>query len=148
MTLRLAPRRRASRIVLAASAVVAALGLVACAPGGPSEPANMIGTWTGEYSYALADGTVATSKETIVIERQEGANIWGYEEWTGPDGATDRDELVGQIGLGFTTFVLTEEDGFFSGVVNEDRMAVRYIRLGEGHTTFEVELTRSSSSGE
>lgn len=108
----------------------------------------MIGTWTGEYTYPQADGTVVTSTETIVIERQEGASIWGYEEWTAPDGSTGRDELVGQIGLGFSTFVLTEEEGFFSGVVSEDRMAVRYIRLGDGNTTFEVELTRSPSSGE
>ena len=105
----------------------------------------MIGTWTGEYTYPLPDGTTVTSTETIVIERQDGASVWGYEEWTAPDGSTGRDELVG---LGFTTFVLTEEEGFFSGVVNEDRMAVRYIRLGEENTTFEVELTRSPSSGE
>lgn len=108
----------------------------------------MIGTWTGEYTYPLPDGSVAQSTQTIVIERQEGASLWGYEEWTGPDGRTERDELVGQIGLGFTTFVLTEEEGFFSGVVNDDRMAVRYIRLGENNTTFEAELTRSPSSGE
>ncbi len=144
----LMPRSRVSRGVLATSAAALALGLVACAPSGPSEPANMIGTWTGEYTYPLPDGTTVTSTETIVIERQDGASVWGYEEWTAPDGSTGRDELVGQIGLGFTTFVLTEEEGFFSGVVNEDRMAVRYIRLGEENTTFEVELTRSPSSGE
>lgn len=147
MRLPLVPRSRVSRGIVLASAAALALGVSACAPQGPSEPANMIGTWTGEYTYPLPDGTTATSTETIVIERQDGASVWGYEEWTGPDGQTDRDELVGQIGLGFTTFVLTEEDGFFSGVVNEDRMAVRYIRLGEENTTFEVELTRSPSSG-
>ena len=141
------PRSRVSRGLVLASAAALALGVSACAPSGPSEPANMIGTWTGEYTYPLPDGTTVTSTETIVIEKQEGASIWGYEEWTGPDGQTDRDELVGQIGLGFTTFVLTEEDGFFSGVVNEERMAVRYIRLGEDRTTFEVELTRSPSPG-
>lgn len=108
----------------------------------------MIGTWTGEYTYPQADGTVVNSSQTIVIERQDGANIWGYEEWTAPDGTTSRDELVGQIGLGFTTFVLTEEEGFFSGVVNEDRMAVRFIRLGDSNTSFEVELTRNSTSGD
>jgi len=143
----LMPRSRVSRGVLAVSAAALALGVTACAPGGPSEPVNMIGTWTGEYTYPLPDGTVATATETIVIERQEGASVWGYEEWTS-NGQTDRDELVGQIGLGFTTFVLTEEEGFFSGVVNDDRMAVRYIRLGEGNTTFEVELTRNSASGD
>jgi hypothetical protein len=141
------PRSRLSRSIVLTSVAVAAFGLTACAPGGPSEPANMIGTWTGEYTYPLPDGSVAQSTQTIVIERQEGASLWGYEEWTGPDGRTERDDLVGQIGLGFTTFVLTEEEGFFSGVVNDDRMAVRYIRLGEANTTFEAELTRSTSSG-
>lgn len=128
------------RVLALAACSLAAVSAAACAPTGDSGPPDMVGTWIGDYSYPLADGSVTESREVIVITRQEGRLLWGYEDWD-EDGVQDS-ELTGQIAVQGTTFVLTEEEGFFSGVVDGDRMFVRYIRTGPEHTTFEVELTR------
>jgi hypothetical protein len=139
---------RRLRTALAAVFAVVTLGIgtAACAPTeGSSEPANLVGTWTGSYSYPLQDGTVFDADQTIVVERQEGVNVWGYEEWTNEQGS-QRTEFVGQVGVGGNTFVLTEESGFFSGFVDGDSMAVRFIRIDAAYTTFELELTRASTS--
>lgn len=139
-------RRLRTALSAVFAVVTLSVGVAGCAPSeGSSEPANLVGTWTGSYSYPLQDGTVSEAEQTIVVERQEGANVWGYEEWTNEDGS-QRTEFVGQVGVGGNTFVLTEEGGFFSGFVDGDTMAVRFIRIDEDHTTFELELTRPSPS--
>jgi hypothetical protein len=137
-------RRRIRSTLLAATSVGLLMAVAGCAPTGDAEPANMVGTWTGEVTYALPNGTTTTITEQLVIEKQDGPNLWGFQQ-SGAGGG-QRDELVGQLGLGGTTFVLTETDGFYSGVVEGDRMAVRYIELGDANTSYEVELTRESSN--
>ena len=134
--------KRATVLTAAAALLLTAAG---CAPSGSTEPVSMVGTWTGEFTYPLANGTTATVTERIVIETQDGRNIWGYQESAGSD---QQDALVGQLGIGGNTFVLTETDGFFSGVVDADRMAVRYIELGDTNTSYEVELTRKGVAEE
>jgi hypothetical protein len=139
-------RRLRTALAAVFAIVTVSLGASACAPApASSEPANLLGTWTGSYSYPLVDGTVFEADQTIVVERQEGANVWGYQEWANDQGP-QRTEFIGQVGVGGNTFVLTEEAGFFSGFVDGDSMAVRFIRIDEQHTTFELELTRTPSS--
>lgn len=139
-------RRLRTALAIAFAAVTLSIGVTGCTQSeGSSEPANLVGTWTGSYSYPLLDGTAFEAEQTIVVERQEGANVWGYQEWANEDGP-QRTEFVGQVGVGGNTFVLTEEGGFFSGFVDGDSMAVRFIRIDENHTTFELELTRPSPS--
>lgn len=139
-------RRLRTALAVVFAAVTLSVGVAGCAPSeGSAEPANLVGTWSGSYSYPLQDGTAFEAEQTIVVERQEGANVWGYQEWANADGP-QRTEFVGQVGVGGNTFVLTEEGGFFSGFVEGDTMAVRFIRIDEDHTTFELELTRPSTS--
>lgn len=139
-------RQRGRRTLIIAASVVLAGSMAACAPSGSSEPVDVVGTWTGEVTYPLPNGTTATITERLVIEKQDGRNLWGYQQSAA--GSTQRDNLVGQLGIGGNTFVLTDEDGFYSGVVDADRMAVRYIELGDANTSYEVELTREGAPNE
>jgi major membrane immunogen (membrane-anchored lipoprotein) len=121
-----------------------ALALVAAAvlvSGCSSEPPSVVGTWVGDYRFALADGSDNSSVETLVITRQEGDLLWGYEQWE-EDGEQMRADLTGTM-TGDNGLVLTESEGFFEGTVNGDTMLVVFVKVAPAqHTAFEVSLTR------
>lgn len=122
---------------------LAAIGLVlaACTASTSSTP-DLVGTWVGNYSFALADGSARASTETLVITRQDGLLLWGYEEWQ-EDGRPMRDPLTGTVTDGGSGIVLTEPQGFYEGTVDEDTMTVVFTRVdATQHTAFEVTLTR------
>lgn len=121
-----------------------ALALVAAGvlvTGCSSEPPSVVGTWVGNYRFALADGSDNSSVETLVITRQEGDLLWGYEQWE-ENGEQMRADLTGTLTDG-DGIVLTEPAGFFEGKVNGDTMLVVFTKIdAEQHTAFEVSLTR------
>ncbi len=124
-----------------ATLVAAALLLSACQQSGVDDP-NLVGTWTGDYSFALPDGTANPSIETLVITRQEGDLLWGYEQWE-ESGKEMRADLTGTLTDDGSGLVLTEPAGFYRGTIDGDRMIVVFTRTdAEQHTAFEVELTR------
>jgi hypothetical protein len=80
--------------------------------------------------------------ETLVVERADGELLFGYDEFVA-DGETTRIPVTGSMDLDGEGFVLTEEGGFFAGrVVDDDTIAVRFVRVDAEYTTFEVELRR------
>ncbi|MHB1166312.1 MAG: hypothetical protein ACYC90_15065 [Candidatus Nanopelagicales bacterium] len=128
---------------LPALAATAVLILAACSPAASSAtPPDVVGTWVGEYSFALADGSANPSTETLVISRQEDGLLWGYEQWE--EGGTQMHApLTGSLVDGGRGIVLTEPAGFYRGTVDGDTMTVVFTRVdAEQHTAFEVVLTR------
>lgn len=127
------------RRMLAAVVLVAALA--AC--GADDTLPDVTGTWVGDYQYALPDGSRVNATERIIIERQEAELVWGFEEWTGGDGALERTGLTGALVNGGTEIVLTEQGGFFQGTVAEATMTLTFVRTTKAqHTAFQVTLTR------
>lgn len=124
---------------LALSLSASALLLTAC---GSSATPNLVGTWVGDYSFALADGSANPSTETLVITRQSEDLLWGYEQWE-EDGKQMRADLTGTLTDAGAGFVLTEPAGFYRGTIDGDTMVVVFTRVdAEKHTAFEVTLTR------
>ena len=124
---------------LAVALVSAALLVSGCSQS--SGTSNVVGTWVGDYAFALADGSANKSVETLVITRQEGDLLWGYEQWE-EDGEQMRADLTGTLTDG-SGILLTEPAGFFTGTVDDDTMLVTFTKIDtEQHTAFEVSLTR------
>lgn len=133
-------RRMNVRLVLSAPLFAAALLTAACSSSSGSP--DLVGTWVGDYSFALPDGTANPSVEMLVITRQEGALLWGYEQWE-ESGKQMRADLTGTLTDDGSGLVLTEPAGFYRGTIDGDRMVVVFTRTdAEQHTAFEVELTR------
>jgi hypothetical protein len=125
---------------LALSLVAIAVLVSGCSQGN-SEPPSVVGTWVGDYRFALADGSDNSSVETLVITLQEGDLLWGYEQWE-ENGEQMRADLTGTM-TGDNGIVLTESEGFFEGTVNGDTMLVVFVKVAPAqHTAFEVSLTR------
>jgi len=132
---------RHTRIMKIRNGLALTLAAAAFVSGCSSEPPNVVGTWVGDYRFALADGSDNSSVETLVITRQEGNLLWGYEQWE-EDGEQMRADLTGTLTDG-NGIVLTEPAGFFEGEVSGDTMLVVFTKVNaEGHTAFEVSLTR------
>ena len=131
-----------TRRVGAAAASLCLAGVLAACSTGSSAPPDIVGTWSGTYTYPEVGGGRQESGLTIVITKQDGALLYGYEEWQ-DGGNTLKADLVGSLTDGAPSFVLVEAGGFFSGAVNGDTMTVRFIRTVEGsNTSFETRLTR------
>lgn len=121
--------------------VIALTVFVSGCSQGTSEPSSVVGTWVGDYRFALADGSDNSSVETLVITRQEGDLLWGYEQWE-ENGEPMRADLTGTLTEG-NGIVLTEPAGFFDGTLDGDTMLVVFTKIdAEQHTAFEVSLTR------
>lgn len=124
---------------LAALSVLAAALTASC---GSTQSPNAVGTWVGDYSFALADGSANSSIETLVITRQDGSILWGYEQWE-EAGKQMRADLTGSITDDGSGIVLTEPAGFYQGTINGDTMTVVFTRIDANqHTAFEVSLAR------
>lgn len=116
--------------------------LVSACSGESSVTPDLVGTWVGDYAFALADGSTNQSIETLVITRQSDGLLWGYEQWE-ENGKQLRAPLTGTLTDGGTGLVLTEPAGFYRGTVDDDTMVVVFTRIdAEQHTAFEVSLTR------
>lgn len=122
-------------------AIALAVALAAC--GFDDTLPDVTGTWVGDYQYALLDGSQVSATERVIIERQEAELLWGYEEWTGEDGALQRTGLTGALMNGGTQIILTERGGFFQGTVSDTTMTLTFVRTTKAqHTAFQVVLTR------
>lgn len=107
---------------------------------------NLVGTWSGEYEFP-SKGKVIPTALKLVVERQEGANLFGYESFVNADGETIKFELVGTVNIdpidGEAEAVMATTGFFFDiEVVDEDQLAARFVRTDDKPTTFFVNLTR------
>lgn len=133
---------KSRRLAAAAGAALMAITLTACSSGsGSATPPDVVGTWTGEYTYPVQDGTSMASTETITITEQDGVMLWATTAWTA-SGDTGQGQAVGTI-IDGTRIVIAENDGgAFQGTVEGDTMTLVFTRTDAQNTAFEVVLTR------
>lgn len=128
------------RAALMIVTVVAATVLAACSST-PATP-NLVGSWSGDYTYPQVGGGAVQTSMTLTITKQDGLLLYGYEEW-GDGTTTLRADVVGSLSADSPTFVLALSGGFFSGAVDGNTMVVRFVRSVEGSSTsFETRLTK------
>ncbi len=109
---------------------------------------NLLGTWTGEYEFPYGDTVIKTSLD-LVIERQEGSNLFGYETFVNGEGETIRYDLVGTANIdpvdGEVEVVMATTGFFFDiEVVSAERLSARFVRTDDKPTTFVVELRKKA----
>jgi hypothetical protein len=120
---------------------VAAVGVLAACSNSPATP-DLLGSWSGTYTYPTVGGGAMPASMTLTITKQDGLLLYGYQEW-GSGSDTQRADLVGSLSAESPTFVLTMGGGFFTGAVEDTTMNVRFVRTVEGSTTsFEASLTK------
>lgn len=151
------PIRRTSRRLLAAALCTASLSLATTACSDDSNDVattttaaavvpNLVGSWAGSYEFP-SKGKVIKTALTLVIERQEGENLFGYESFVDGAGKTIRFDLVGTAAInpadGEPDIVLTTTGFWFDiSVVDETHLAARFVRADDKPTTFLVNLTK------
>lgn len=124
---------------------LAALGACGAGPAGAAtvRPVDLVGTWEGDYSYPSPDGSVHPSHQTLVIDRQDGANLWGHDEFVDRTGAVVRIPVLGSVVDG--DIGLAEKSGFFLGrLTRRNTMVLRFVLVGETPTSFRVTLKRTA----
>lgn len=109
---------------------------------------NLVGTWGGKYEFP-SKGKVIPTALNLVIERQEGVNLFGYESFVDSSGETIKFDLVGTVNIdpidGEAEAVMATTGFFFDiEVIDADHLAARFVRTDDKPTTFFVNLTRQT----
>lgn len=107
---------------------------------------DLVGTWSGKYEFPSKGKVIPTALD-LVIERVEGANLFGYESFVDAKGKTIRFDLVGTAEVNAATGrvdVAMATTGFYFDidVVDADHLTARFVRTDDKPTTFLVNLTR------
>ena len=127
-----------SRVIVLAA--VLAAGLAGC-----SDPAlpDLQGTWNGASNYADAGGTAKGGPETLVIERQEGALLWGYTEYTDIDGTAKKEVVTGTL-TSDGGVVLTEQATLWQGEYDDGELTfvVSWTKGAGNHSAFDMTMTK------
>lgn len=130
------------RLAAAAAAALMATTLAACSSdSGTAAPPDVVGTWTGEYTYPVQDGTTMASTETITITKQDGVMLWATTAWTAV-GDTGQNEAVGTLVDGSRIVIAENDGGAFEGTVEGNTMTLVFTRTDAQNTTFKVVLIR------
>ena len=112
----------------------------------PATVPDLVGSWTGAYEFP-SKGKVIKTALTLVIERQEGENLFGYESFVDGKGATIKFGLVGTAAINQATgradIVLATTGFWFDiSVVDSTHLVARFVRTDDKPTTFLVNLTK------
>lgn len=112
-------------------------------PAGVTTPPSLVGQWEGTYRFPTPEGQLVTSPLRLVIERQDGEGLWGYEEFE-DGGQTIRVPLTGTVdadgtGLGLSATGLVV-DGELRGA---DTLVLRFFKVSDPASSFEATLERS-----
>lgn len=149
-------RHRLARVlVVGVGAASLSLTAVACGTDASDSAAtpttvqqvpDLVGTWSGNYEFP-SKGKVIPTALNLVIERAEGANLFGYESFVDAKGETIRFDLVGTAEVNAATGrvdVAMATTGFYFDidVVDADHLTARFVRTDDKPTTFLVNLTR------
>ena len=107
---------------------------------------DLVGTWSGKYEFP-SKGKVIPTALNLVIERAEGANLFGYESFVDAAGKTIKFDLVGtaetNIATGRVDIAMATNGFYFDiDVVDADHLVARFVRTDNKPTTFLVNLTR------
>jgi hypothetical protein len=103
---------------------------------------DLLGAWEGSYQFPTPDGELFDSPLRLVVDKQDNGALWGYEEFE-DSGQTIRVPITGSLddegpGFGFaaTGLILV---GTMTGA---DEMSVRFYKVTDPATSFDVELRR------
>lgn len=138
--------------ILLSIAVAAALVTISAGCGessGSSEVpsgADLEGTWIVKASAGYDQGKPSTFSDDsrLVIDKAEGQAFAGYKAYT--DDENGAPTLVREVVNGAIAangeILITDEDGFFEGTLQDGVMTGRYAELGEDNTAMTVEYAR------
>ena len=107
---------------------------------------NLVGTFRGEYEFPYKGSVVKTSLD-LVIERQEGDTLFGYERFVNSSGEIIRFDLAGTANVDPVSnevrAVLVTTGFFFDiEVIDADHLGARFVKTDDKPTTFFVHLVR------
>ncbi|MDD2817598.1 MAG: hypothetical protein PHN51_02220 [Candidatus Nanopelagicales bacterium] len=135
--------RTRSAILIASATMLTAATVAGCSSQDTSAATNLVGTWSGTYSYPSVTHGTETSSLSIVITKQEGVLLWGTEKWTN-QGNNLEAALVGSAAPSNGQITLAEVGGSFNGFVQDSTMSLQFVRTDDPPTAFYVTLTRTS----
>lgn len=135
--------RTRSAILIASATMLTAATVAGCSSQDTSAATNLVGTWSGTYSYPSVTHGTETSSLSIVITKQEGVLLWGTEKWTN-QGKNLEAALVGSAAPSNGQITLAEVGGSFNGFVQDSTMSLQFVRTDDPPTAFYVTLTRTS----
>ncbi|MEI8332785.1 MAG: hypothetical protein WCH74_02860 [Chloroflexota bacterium] len=131
------------RTSLLAGLLVAVLAVAACSGSSGGTIPDITGTWTGSARFADVDGSIKTSPEKLVVEKQDSELVWGTVEYPNADGTTAKATVTGTFIDGGKGIVLTEPTTLWQGTVNGNTMTVTISwNRDPSHGAFQVTLTR------
>ena len=108
-------------------------------------PPDLVGSWEGSYAFPTIDGALVDSPLLVVIERQEGTALWGYEQFDDV-GQVIRIPFTGSFDADGQSFGLAATGLTIIGTMaGADQMNLRFFRVADPPTSFQVMVERTSS---
>jgi major membrane immunogen (membrane-anchored lipoprotein) len=132
-----------SRLMVVAAVLVAGLAGCSSADSADSTPPDLRGLWTGTSNYADAGGSAKGGPETLVIEKQDGALLWGYTEYTDIDGSEKKEGVTGTL-TDDDGVVLTEKATLWQGEYDDGSLTfvVSWTKGEDNHSAFTMTMTK------
>jgi hypothetical protein len=131
------------RTSLVAGVVLMVLAVAGCSGSTGGAIPDITGTWTGTGRYADVDGSVKSSTERFVVEKQDGELVWGTVEYQNPDGSTAKETVTGTFVDGGKNLVLTERASLWQGEVSGTTMKITVSWTTDpSHGAFRMTLTK------
>jgi hypothetical protein len=117
---------------------VTTLGVVAAPP-------DVVGSWEGAYMFPTIDGALVDSPLLVVIERQEGTALWGYEQFDDA-GQVIQIPFTGSFDADGQSFGLAATGLTIIGTMaGADQMNLRLFKVSDPPSSFQVMVERTSS---
>lgn len=112
-------------------------------PAGATTPPSLVGQWEGTYRFPTPEGQLVASPLRVVIERQDGEGLWGYEEFE-DGGQTIRVPLTGTVDASGTGVGLSATGLVVDGELrNADTLVLRFFKVSDPASSFQATLERS-----
>ena len=106
---------------------------------------DVVGSWEGAYKFPTIDGALVDSPLLVVIERQEGTALWGYEQFD-DGGQVIRIPFTGSFDADGQSFGLAATGLSVIGTMaGANQMNLRFFRVADPATSFQVMVKRTSS---
>lgn len=108
-------------------------------------PPDVVGSWEGSYKFPTIDGALVDSPLLVVIERQEGSALWGFEQFN-DEGQVIRIPFTGSFDADGQSFGLAATGLTIIGTMTgADQMNLRFFKVSDPPTSFQVMVERTSS---
>lgn len=135
-----------SLICLSSAAVCVAAAGLAIHANTPRATPNLVGTWSGSYSYASANG-VQKANLQLIIQKQDGSLISGLDAWDVHEGSKPNRQnstpIYGVIAWDGHTADAAENGGFYRlTMTSENEMEATFLRTNQFVSAFRVTLRK------